>query len=54
MKDRWKIFWTCFALAGVLAIIIGTLAGSFKKVELREYGILYYTLFSTVDTSAAR
>lgn len=54
MKDRWKIFWTCVAIACVVGIIVGTLTASFKKVELREYGILYYTIFSRVDNNTAR
>jgi hypothetical protein len=35
MKDRWKIFWTCVALAAILAIIIGTITASFKKITLQ-------------------
>lgn len=54
MKDRWKIFWTCVAFAIVLGIVVGSLTASFKKVELREYGILYYTVFSKVDNQTAR
>lgn len=42
------------ALAIVLGIIIGALTASFKKVDLREYGILYYTVFSKVDNQTAR
>ncbi len=54
MKDRWKIFWTCLAFALVLGIVIGSLTASFKKVDLRQYGILYYTIFSKVDNQTAR
>jgi hypothetical protein len=35
MKDRWKIFWTCVAIAVLLGIVVGSIAASFKKVDLR-------------------
>lgn len=54
MKDRWKIFWTCVVLGFVLAIILGTVTASFKRVELRQYGILYYTIFNRVQNQTAR
>lgn len=54
MRDRWKIFWTCVALAVALGIIIGTISASFKKIELQEYGVLYYTLYNKVDNNTAR
>lgn len=54
MKDRWKIFWTCIIVALILAIIIGSISASFKQVSLREYGILYYTVFSKVSNLTAR
>jgi hypothetical protein len=35
MKDRWKIFLTCVVIAVLLGIVIGSIAASFKKVDLR-------------------
>lgn len=54
MRDRWKIFWTCVAFALVLAIIVGSITASFKKVWLQEYGILYYNLYKRVSNETAR
>ena len=54
MKDRWKILITCLIVAFFLAILIGILSSSFKIVELRQYGILFYAIYNTVQNQDAR
>lgn len=49
MKDRWKILIASLIIGGVLSVIFLFLGFSFKEVGLREYGILEYTFYNTVD-----
>lgn len=49
MKDRWKICITATVIAVVLAVLFLFLGFSFKIVTLREYGLLQYDFYGTVD-----
>lgn len=49
MKDRWKICITATVISVVLAIIFLFLGFSFKLVTFREYGLLQYNFYGTVD-----
>lgn len=51
MKDRWKILIVCIIISVILATIALFLGFSFKKVNIREYGLLYYNFYNTVDQS---
>lgn len=49
MKDRWKILVACLIIGGVLTALFLFLGFSFKTIGLREYGLLTYTFYQTVD-----
>lgn len=49
MKDRWKILITSLIIGALLATVLFFLSFSFKKIQLREHGLLEYTFYSTVD-----
>jgi len=49
MKDRWKLLLATVIIGGVVTVIFLFLGFSFKSVGLREYGLLEYTFYRTVD-----
>jgi hypothetical protein len=49
MKDRWKILLAALIISLVLAVLFIFLGFSFKVISLREYGLLQYSFFHTVD-----
>ena len=49
MKDRWKILIASLIIVAVLGALFLFLGFSFKSIGLREYGILKYTFYNTVD-----
>lgn len=51
MKDRWKILIVSLVISLVLALLFLFLGFSFKIVGLREYGVLEYSFYQTVDPS---
>jgi hypothetical protein len=51
MKDRWKICIVATVISVALTILFLFLGFSFKLITLREYGLLEYTFFQTVDRS---
>ena len=51
MKDRWKILITSIIILAVLSCLFLFLGFSFKRIDLREYGILEYSFYGTVDAS---
>ena len=53
MKDRWKILVTSIIIGSVLSALFLFLGFSFKQVSLREYGLLEYLFFGTVDGGQA-
>lgn len=51
MKDRWKILLISTIIIAVLSCLFLFLGFSFKRVGLREYGVLEYSFYGTVDAS---
>ena len=49
MKDRWKILLVTVIIGLILGVVLLFLGLSFKIVPLRDYGILVYDFFQTVD-----
>ena len=49
MKDRWKIFWIAVFFCIVLAALFLFIGFSFKIIDLRNYGILRYSYYDTVN-----
>lgn len=49
MKDRWKMLITSLVFTSILALIFLFLGVSMRMVPLRDYGVLLYTYFQTVD-----
>lgn len=53
MKDRWKIVIVAVVIGLVLALLFLFLGFSFSTISLREYGLLKYDFYHTVDQSQA-
>lgn len=51
MKDRWKICIIATIISIALAALFLFLGFSFKSISLRDYGILQYDFYQTVDQS---
>jgi hypothetical protein len=51
MKDRWKILIVALVISLVLALLFLFLGFSFSVISLREYGLLQYNFYQTVDRS---
>lgn len=51
MKDRWKICIVATIISILLAVLFLFLGFSFKTISLREYGLLQYDFYKTVDQS---
>lgn len=49
MKDRWKILLIVGIIGFVVTVLFLFIGFSFKTVGLREYGLLEYTFYQTVD-----
>lgn len=51
MKDRWKILTISIVLTTLLALLFLFIGFSLKVVTLRDYGLLKYSYFQTVDAT---
>lgn len=51
MKDRWKICIIATIISITLATLLLFLGFSFKTISLRDYGLLQYDFYQTVDLS---
>lgn len=49
MKDRWKLLIISIVISLLLAIIFLFIGFSFKTVSLRDYGVLQYDFYKSVD-----
>jgi uncharacterized membrane protein len=49
MKDRWKICIVATIISITLATLLLFLGFSFKAISLRDYGLLRYDFYQTVD-----
>lgn len=51
MKDRWKILIVALIIGLVLTLVFLFLGFSFSIIHLREYGLLRYDFYGTLDQS---
>ena len=49
MKDRWKILIVALVISLVLTLLFLFLGFSFSVISLREYGLLQYDFYQSVD-----
>ncbi len=51
MKDRWKLLLATIIVGGTVTVLFLFLGFSFKVVGLREYGLLEYAFYDTIDST---